>query len=145
MTNKHEAMLEYLKQYPSITSFLYFNAISEAVNETAFNPIYSQEVIKQYTSGDTIRKYDFAIVQMLIYDADGTSTVNTDAMFDVEQFMSWITEQNKNKAFPDFGENRTVLSIENLQNMPNLAQTTETDVAKYMFQCSVKYLEEMEK
>lgn len=143
--NKHEAMWDYIKQYPKLTSFLYFNSISELASETGLNPIYSQADVKRYSNGDTVRKYDFAIVQMQAHDIDGTSNNNANVMHNVQHFMDWITAQNSMKKFPDFGEKCNIQRIENLQNMPNLAGTTENGIAKYMFQCSVVYLEEMER
>lgn len=142
--NKHTAMWDYIKQYPELTSFLYFNSISEFASETGLNPIYSQADIKQYSNGDMVRKYDFAIIQMQVHDVDGTSGNNVNVMHDVQNFMDWIAAQNRLKNFPDFGEKCSIQRIENLQNMPSLAGTSENGIAKYMFQCSVIYLEEME-
>lgn len=38
-----------------------------------------------------------------------------------QEFMDWIEEQNREKNYPDFGEQCQIKKIENLQNMPNLA------------------------
>ena len=72
---------------------------------------------------------------------DGTNKNNAQAMYDVQKYMDWIDAQNKARNFPNF-EGCKVLSIENLQNEPNFAGTNESgDVAKYMFQCRVRYYE----
>lgn len=70
---------------------------------------------------------------------EGTTQKNAEQAQTVQSFMDWIDEQNRARKFPFF-EGCDVLSIENLQNMPNLAGVNEAGtVAKYMFQVRVRY------
>lgn len=138
--SKHSAMVEYLKQYPGLRSFLYFNTATDKLGNVSVQTVYSDEWEKRQLRGHGIKRYDFALVSMVPQDS-GTSSSNVDQMEDVQTFMEWITEQDRMRNFPDF-ENCKVISIENLQNMPNLAGVNAAgSVAKYMCQCRVRYYE----
>lgn len=136
--SKHEAMVEYLKQYPGLRSFLYFNTATDTLGNTSVQTVYSDEWEEQDITGHGTKRYDFAIICMVPQDP-GTSYSNVAQMEDVEAFMEWIREQDEAKNLPAF-EDGQVFSIENLQNMPNLAGANDS-VAKYMFQCRVRYYE----
>lgn len=138
MTNKHKVVLDYLSNYPDIKSFLYFNTSLEELNHTSVNTITSDYFERKYLRGG-IKNYDFAVTFIGQYDT-GTSDINVNQIFDLEKFMLWIDEQNKNKNFPEF-EDGEVISIENLQNEPSFSGINETgNLAKYMFQIRIKYL-----
>lgn len=140
MNNKNQAMLEFLSQYPAVQSFLFFNSASETLGNTSIQTVYSETWEKRYTRGHGMKQYDFAIVQMVPQDG-GTNHNNAEQMQSVQDFMNWIEEQNKARNLPEF-TGCQVLSIENLQNMPNLADVNKAgNIAKYMFQCRVRYYE----
>ncbi|MEG2295434.1 MAG: hypothetical protein RSB96_01675 [Oscillospiraceae bacterium] len=140
MINKHEVMQNYLSD--AIKEFLHFNSVIETENHASLNPIFSEYDRKIYTNGDRVRSYDFGITIIKPHD-QGTNTINTDSIFDVEGFMKWVALQNKRNNLPNFGKDCTVMQIENLQDMPNLAGTNEDQtLCKYMFQCRVIYLQE---
>ena len=68
-----------------------------------------------------------------------TANEVAEQMQEAQKFMEWIDQQRKARNFPDF-EGCKVLSIENLQNMPNLAGVNAAgNVAKYICQCRVRY------
>lgn len=136
--SKHEAMVEYLKQYPGLSFFLYFNTSMNTAGDISIQTVYSDEWEEQDITGHGTKRYDFAITFMALQDT-GTSLNNVKKMEDAQAFMDWIREQDEQKNFPDF-EGCEVYSIENLQNMPNLA-AANNHVAKYMFQCRVRYYE----
>lgn len=138
MDNKNIAMLEYLRQYPGLQSFLYFNSMVDQIGNTAVQTVYGDTWEKRFIRERGIKQYDFAVVKIAQADT-GTSDINADETQAVQDFMDWIDEQNRAKNFPDFSHNR-VISIENLQNMPNFAGIDNNEgTAKYMFQCRVRY------
>lgn len=140
MDNKHQAMLDYLAKYPGLDAFLRFNSVTDKLGNVSVQTVYSGEWEKRYIGGHGIKRYDFAVVSMAPQDP-GTSSVNADQMQYAQKFMKWIDQQRRARNFPDF-EGCKVLSIENLQNMPNLAGVNSAgNVAKYMFQCRVRYYE----
>lgn len=138
MDNKNTAMLEYLRQYPGLQSFLYFNSMVDQIGNTAVQTVYGETWEKRYVRGHGIKQFDFAVVYIAQADT-GTSDINADETQAVQNFMDWIDTQNKNENFPDFSPGK-VLSIQNLQNMPNFAGLNNDEgTAKYMFQCRVRY------
>lgn len=138
--SKHKAMVEYLKQYPGLESFLYFNTATDALGNVSVQTVYSDEWERRYTRNHGIKRYDFALVSMVPQDP-GTSNSNVEQIEDVQSFMDWVKKQNRVRNFPDF-KGCKVLSIENLQNMPNLAGVNAAgSAAKYMCQCRVRYYE----
>lgn len=138
--SKNEAMVEYLKQYPGLQSFLHFNAITAQTGNTCVQTVYGDAWEKRQLRGHGIKRYDFALVSMVPQDP-GTSNANVEQMDNAHAFMDWIEAQNKARNFPNFNGCQ-VLSIENLQNMPNQAGVNASgSVAKLMCQCRVRYYE----
>lgn len=138
MDNKHQAMLDYLAKYPGLDAFLRFNSVTDKLGNVSVQTVYSSEWEKRYIGGHGIKRYDFAVVSMVPQDP-GTSSVNAEQMQEAQKFMEWIDQQRKARNFPDF-EGCKVLSIENLQNMPNMAGVNAAgNVAKYICQCRVRY------
>lgn len=138
MDNKNTAMLAYLRQYPGLQSFLYFNSMVDQIGNTAVQTVYGESWEKKYIRGHGIKQWDFAVVKIAQADT-GTSDINADETQAVQDFMDWIDQQNKDGNFPDFSPGK-VLSIQNLQNMPNFAGIDNNEgTAKYMFQCRVRY------
>lgn len=138
MDNKNTAMLEYLRKYPGLQSFLFFNSMVDQIGNTSVQTVSGETWEKKYVRDHGIKQWDFAVV--IIAQADtGTSDINADETQAVQDFMDWIDEQNKAGNFPDFSPSK-VLSIQNLQNMPNFAGIDNNEgTAKYMFQCRVRY------
>ena len=141
---KHEAVYEFIKQYPPLDGILYFNSIEEFYQATGLIPVYGDNVQTEYTSGDAEKLYTFAIVQMKAFDT-GTSDINLQAMQDAEAFADWIEQKNEEHNFPIFPENCHISKIKSLQNMPNMAGTNEQGIAKYMMQFQIEYFEERRK
>lgn len=140
MDNKNTAMLEYLRQYPGLQSFLFFNSMVDQIGNTAVQTVSGETWEKKYVRGHGIKQWDFAVVKIAQADT-GTSDINADETQAVQDFMDWIEAQNKAGNFPDFSPGK-VLSISNLQNMPNFAGIDNNEgTAKYMFQCRVRYYE----
>lgn len=138
--NKNIAMLNYLRQYPGLQSFLYFNSMVDQIGNTAVQTVYGETWEKKFVRGHGIKQWDFAVVKIAQADT-GTSDINADETQAVQDFMDWIDAQNKSQNFPVF-DGCKILSIENLQNMPNFAGIDNNEgAAKYMFQCRVRYYE----
>lgn len=138
MTDKNAAMLEYLRQYDGLQSFLYFNVVESDVGKVALQTVYGEAWEKKFVRGHGIKQWDFALVRIAPADT-GTSQVNANEAQEMQKFMDWIDAQNKAQNFPKF-DGCKVLSIENLQNMPNFAGiNTDEGTARYMVQCRVRY------
>lgn len=136
--NKNQAMLEYLKQYPGAQSTLFFNTLVDRIGNQGVQTVYGEAWETRYVRGHGIKQWDFAVVKIAELST-GTSDINVNEAQAVQDFMDWIDLQNAAGNFPDFSPGK-VLSIENLQNMPNFAGIDQNEgAAKYMFQCRVRY------
>ena len=137
--NKHDAVWNWLYQNEQIKR-LYFNFSDTETGNTVIATDGGNNKLKEYTDGSILRAYDFALIQYLpLNTVDVNSNENAEVMFDAEQLMEWIDEQNEKRNFPIF-KGCTVTKVENLQNMPNVAGMDDTR-AKYLFSCRITYLQ----
>lgn len=140
---KHDAMKVYFE--PVVTELantvLNYNFSPDSSDAIGFLTNYSDKVIKKYVRVGAEKAYGFSVLVTKDYSTS-QDDLNLEAMNFVQELMDWVDEQNREKNFPDFGEKCEVKKIENLQNMPNLAEVNpEEGVARYMFQCRVIYFE----
>lgn len=140
---KHDAMKAYFE--PAVNELagiiLNFNFSPDSPDSITFLTDYSDKVIKRYVRVGAEKTYGFTILMTKMYSTN-TDDLNLEAMNFAQGVMDWVDEQNHIKQFPDFGERCTVKKIENLQNMPNLADVNpEEGIARYMIQCRVIYFE----
>lgn len=143
MSSKHEIIKNYFE--PIVTELagtvLHFNFSPEAADDISIITRYSDKRIREYINGDMEKEYGFAIVVVKNYSTEADD-INVEAMEFAEGFMEWLEEQDRKKDFPVFGEDIEVLSMENLQNMPNLAAINEEEgLARYQLQGRIRYLE----
>ena len=137
MLDLNKIMLDYLKQYPPTNELLKFNCSTSETGEISLNTISGETVLEQYTNGDKVKTFTFAIAMMKDFD-NGYSDINIDEMFDAKQFIEWIKQQNRLGNLPNIPN---CYLIEPLQDMPDLAGTDGRNVAKYMFSCRVEFIE----
>ena len=140
---RHDEITQFFK--PKIEelagTMLNFNFSPEAPESISLITNYSDKIRKRYITGDCEKEYGFSIIIVKPYSSD-QDDLNLEAMNFAQAFMDWLDEQNKERKFPDFGENCTVERIENLQNMPNLSGVNyEEGLARYMIQAKIIYKE----
>lgn len=140
---KHDAMKAYFE--PVVTELahtvLNYNYSSDSPEGIGFLTNYSDKVVKRYVRVGAEKSYGFSILVTKAYSTSHDD-LNLEAMNFVQGLMDWLDGQNRDKAFPDFGPRCEVKKIENLQNMPSLAEASpEEGLARYMFQCRVVYFE----
>lgn len=140
---KHEAMKAYFE--PVVTELahavLNYNFSPDSPDGIGFLTNYSDKVLKRYIRIGADKAYGFTILVTKEYSTS-CDDLNLEAMNFVQGLMDWLDEQNRTKRYPDFGEKCEVKKIENLQNMPNLAEVDQEEgIARYMFQCRVVYFE----
>lgn len=140
---KHDVMKEYFEPVVNelAGSVLNFNFSPDSADGIGFLTNYSEKVLKRYVRVGAEKAYGFSILVTKDYST-AQDDLNLEAMNFVQGIMDWVDERNRKKEFPDFGQKCTVKRIENLQNMPNLAEVNpEEGYARYMFQCRVVYFE----
>jgi len=137
--NKHDAVMQWLFQNESIRR-LYFNFSDTQNGNVVLATNNGNYALKQYTNGSALRAYDFALIQYKPLNTfDVNSNENAEVMFDAQQLMDWVDEQERLRNYPKFGDCK-VQKVENLQNMPSVAGMNDTE-AKYLFSCRITYLQ----
>ena len=137
--NKHKAVWNWLYQNEDIKR-LYFNFSDIQNGNVAIATSPANAALKTYINGDKLKAYDFALIQYKpLNTVDVNSDENADIMFDAEQLMDWIDEQEKRKNYPVF-PGCFVQKVENLPNMPSVAGMDDIHT-KYLFNCRITYLE----
>lgn len=143
--NVYEKINEWLATtYKPLNEWLYFNATPMIVGTVAMNSVSGDRVYKRFVDGSVQRRVIFAIDMVLSYDDAGTSDVNMNAINEVNKFSEWIEEQLSLQNVPDFGNNKTIESIEVLTNVPSLLIDNTNRLAKYQFQARIEYKDESE-
>lgn len=143
--NIYEKINEWLATtYQPLNEWLYFNATPMIVGTVAMNSVSGDRVYKRFVDGSVQRRVIFAIDMVLSYDDAGTSDVNMNAINEVNKFSEWIEEQLSLQNVPDFGNNKTIESIEVLTNVPSLLIDNTNGLAKYQFQARIEYKDESE-
>lgn len=143
--NIYEKINEWLATtYQPLNEWLYFNATPMIVGTVAMNSVSGDRVYKRFVDGSVQRRVIFAIDMVLSYDDAGTSDVNMNAINEVNKFSEWIEEQLSLQNVPDFGNNKTIESIEVLTNVPSLLVDNTNGLAKYQFQARIEYKDESE-
>lgn len=137
--NRNQALQDWFSQSPYVTD-LYFNFTPAEEGVTGVAPISGETVLKRYLGGYALKEYDFGVVQFKSVNTDvPNNNDNATEMYDVDLLMDWIKEQDKQRNYPNF-EGCTIQRVEVLNNMP-VVTGQDDEVAKYMCQCRVTYLE----
>jgi hypothetical protein len=137
--NKDQAIQDWIKTGAESQNVL-FNFLTENADSFAIVPIAGNPFEKQYLGG-ALKRYNFAL-QAMQNLSQTTDDVNTRAMLIMRQWQDWIEEQERTKNYPDFGAKCSDYKLENLSNMPQLAEIFQDGKAgKYQFVASLRYYE----
>lgn len=150
--DKNQAVIDFLTDCPQIKDNPLFFNFSEAKDNTKQLVTVANEknLDKPYIDGSVLKRYTFTIVDFrsIAYQAivkqPGFANENVEEMFDVQGIIDWITEQDDNRIYPDFGEGYTIESMRALTDNPNL-NGVDTNVrpaiAKYSVSVQIDYLD----
>lgn len=150
--DKNQAMIDYLSTCPSIRDNpLFFNFINAKEDNKQLITVANDKIInKTYVDGSVLKRYTLTIIDFksiayqAIVKAPGFVNENVEEMFNVQEIMDWVNEQDKLKNFPDFGEDCIVDSIKTATDNPNLNgidSSVSPAQAKYSFSIQVEYLD----
>ena len=140
--NKHEAMKKFFEQKVTelCGNVLGFNFSGEDAESVSFITEYADKLRKKYLFGAE-KEYGFSILITKPYSVN-SDDINLEAMSLAQEFMDWLDEQSRKKAFPEFPPGCRIKKMENMQNMPNLAAVSVKEgLARYMIQCKLIYFE----
>lgn len=140
----HEIVKDYLEPIVEdlAGTVLQFNFSPESPDSISIITDYSDNVVRRFVTGDIEKAYGFSIVIVKEYSTE-SDDLNMEAMEFADSFMEALNQKNREKDFPDFGENVEIIEIESLQNMANLALVNEEEgLARYQLQGRIRYYEE---
>ena len=150
MTNKTNAVLEYLLQSPAISAFYFQYADAQANAVQISSNAVDRASRKQFVDGSQQKRLDFTFTWYkpltcipVIAGAESIETVA--ALDDVQDIIDWIDAQNDARNYPDLGDKCTVDLISCTTDTPRLAgvDTTYTPaLARYQFTIRLEYLDE---
>lgn len=136
--NIYENLLEYIaKNYKPLNNWIYFNTSTMEDGNTSLNTI-TGTTVNEYNDGSRDIELIFAIAMIQTYDT-GTSDTNLDAISEVNHFIEWFeSESMKNILF----ENTQIIinELTVLDTTPLLSVDMAQNLAKYQFNCSLKFL-----
>ena len=138
--NIDKKLLEWAAQCDALTGTPLMNWLGENDGECAIVPIPA-DTRPSFISGDREISYDF-MIQVMFQLSETTDDVNTDNMFTLRGWQDWIDEQEEAENYPEFGEKCSCYELQNLSNMPQLAEVYESGMAKFQFPVRLIYLEE---
>lgn len=164
--DKNQAMINYIMTCPIIRDNpLYFNVANEKDNnnqllvngddKTVSKPFVDGTVEKRYTGSVLMYKsvaYNPIVLDETV-DEEGNPVIvpseiyideNLVDMSDGQEFIDWITEQNENRLFPDFGTDCIIESVEALTEKPvfnGVNADKQAPLAQYSIGVKVEYID----
>lgn len=137
--NKNEAVFKWLKKCPALKK-LFYNFGTAKKNTADFIPVPTDYTVKTDIFGNETKHYDFAVSvfgSVDDYSADGGENLADSAALD--KLSEWIKQKNKERDFPDFGDNCSIEKIAVIQNIP--ASMRMQNISKYLAQYRIIYEE----
>lgn len=160
--DKNQAIIEYLTDTSTgcpkiISNPTYFNFVDAKNNDKQLITLSNDKPAqKPFIDGSVLKQYTFTIVdyKSITYQAivkrfginQGATYDNENVaeMFEVQDIIDWITEQNENRHFPNFGDDCIVEEITALTENPRLNGvdiSVSPALARYSVSIRVTYLD----
>ena len=158
-TSKEQAIIDYLLTCDSVKNDpLFFNFINAKDKNKQIIILPNEKSINQpFVDGSIRKRYTFTIIDFrsvsynALVTALGTTTSsqqipneNVDEFLDVQGIIDWITQQNKERNFPDFGDKCVIEEIRALTDNPNLNgvdTNVKPSLAKYSVSIQIDYID----
>jgi len=139
--NKEERLLEWAAQNPYLTDEIKLNWLSERSGSCAVLPVSGETSVHDYMDGTRVKRYDF-IFQIIFNISESSDGLNAENMFALRQWQDWIETCEREQNYPDFGEGCWDYELQNLSNMPQVAQIYDNLTARYQFPARLIYCED---
>ncbi len=140
MVNRYEKISEWLKEYTPKFRWIYFNVTTSEADNLSLNSVQNERELDKFIDGSRRVEFLFALDLVKEYDT-GTSSINLEANREFETISEWIELMNKEKHFPDFGENVIIEQVDVLETVPSVTVDTQAGMAKYQGQFKITYME----
>lgn len=140
MVNRYEKISEWLKLYTPKFRWIYFNVTTSEADNLSLNSVQNERELDKFIDGSRRVEFLFALDLVKEYDT-GTSSINLEANREFETISEWVELMNKEKHFPDFGENVIIEQVDVLETVPSVTVDTQAGMAKYQGQFKITYME----
>lgn len=140
MVNRYEKISEWIKEYTPRFRWIYFNVTNSEADNLSLNSVQNERELDKFIDGSRRVEFLFALDLVKEYDT-GTSSINLEANREFETISEWIELMNKEKHFPDFGENVIIEQVDVLETVPSVTVDTQAGMAKYQGQFKITYME----
>lgn len=156
MVDKNQAVIDYMLQCPQINeNALYFN-FGEAKdnNKQIITQGNDKAMNKPYIDGSVLKRYTFtlfdfrSIAALAVPKGFAYTSENVEEILDVQSIIDWITEQEKLRNYPNFGEDCVIEEIKAITDNPNLNgidTSVSPALARYSISIQIQYLDKTEK
>lgn len=156
MADKNQAVIDFLLTCPQLASNpMFFNFINAKDNNKQIITLANDVSLhRPYIDGSVLKRYTFTIIDFksVSYNAivtiAGYSDENVDEMFEVQDIIDWITEQDESRNYPDFGPDIQIDSMRALSDNPNLNgvdNSVQPALAKYSISIQIDYIDNSKK
>lgn len=108
-------------------------------DNTSLNSVSGERKITEFIDGSYTAELYFSISMVKGYDSE-TSLTNIDSIFEIENFMDWIDDDDNLKKL-NFGDDVKLLELDVMQNVPTILVDSEQNLAKYQFQACIQYIQ----
>lgn len=154
MIDKNKVMIEFLRNCPVIDKNpLYFNFGNIEDNSYQIVTESNDTSLSQpYIDGSILKRYTFYIdcFKTIAYNKviKGYQDENLYDISEVQAILDWVNEQDKNKIYPDFGEDCLIDSMQSTTESPDLLSvedTTTSPIAVYRISIQIDYIDNTQK
>ena len=154
MIDKNKVMIEFLRNCPVIDKNpLYFNFGNIEDNSYQIVTESNDTSLSQpYIDGSILKRYTFYIdcFKTIAYNKviKGYQDENLYDISEVQAILDLVNEQDKNKIYPDFGEDCLIDSMQSTTESPDLLSvedTTTSPIAVYRISIQIDYIDNTQK
>lgn len=138
MAGKVDAVREWAKTWPQLDDLLKLNAIRNEDGDASFSPVFGPPTGKPLIDGREVRDFVFTMKMMLPW-SDGHDPTNAEAERLMIEWIDWVNEQYPNNV-PDW-PGAEIDSIEALYNVPAVTTGEEEEMAEYLYQAKITFIE----
>ena len=154
MIDKNKVMIEFLRNCPVIDKNpLYFNFGN--IEDNSYQVITESNdtsLSQPYIDGSILKRYTFYIdcFKTIAYNKviKGYQDENLYDISEVQAILDWVNEQDRNKIYPDFGEDCLIDSMQSTTESPDLhsvEDTTTSPIAVYRISIQIDYIDNTQK
>ena len=156
MTDKNQAVINFLIQCPQIRSNPLFFNFAEAQNDNKQIVTMANDKIvnKGFIDGSVLKRFTFTLIDyrsvsyQSIVKLSGYQNENVSELMDIQYIMDWINEQADLHNFPDFGSDCVIESMKTATDEPNLNgvdTSVSPSLARYSMSIVIEYLDNSKK